>query len=261
MTMPRRRPASPASPPPAAPVPVRIRRTRLGWRLIQHGTVLSEIPRLAGPTHSVFDVIAAACRLHPAPRDLALLGFGGGGIVAALRALGVRARIHGVDLDPRGHELLRRAGVTWTSPLRWRQEDARCWLTRTCRRFDVIIDDLSVPANGDVEKPAATWESLPELVAEHLLPGGFAVLNLLRPSGLGWAGGLRRVAAPFAHAVVLELAHFHNRVVIAGGEPRPVRIVGQAIRNSLIALGSNQADRVSLRTLPRVGSPAARASR
>jgi hypothetical protein len=57
---------------------VRIERTRRGARMIEGDVVLSEILARPGPTHSLFDLLAAAVTaLSPGPR-LAVLGFAGG---------------------------------------------------------------------------------------------------------------------------------------------------------------------------------------
>ncbi len=240
-----------STPTPAeSPNPVTRRRTRRGWRLLQHGTVLSEVLLRPGPTHSVFDVLAAACLLHPDARDMAMLGFGGGSTVAALRALGSHAHVHGVDLDPHGLELLTQGGAAnWLQPFAWSQGDAIPWLRGTRRRFDVVVEDLSVPLDADIEKPASTWGLLPTLIAERLQPGGLAVFNLLRPPRVGWEAGLRQVASPFQAAVMLTLNDFQNRILIAGGHPLAARTVGSSIRHALRRIGSEQAERLAVRSV------------
>lgn len=223
--------------------------TRRGWRLSQHGTVLSEVLRSPGPTHSVFDVLAAACLMDSRPRDIALLGFGGGGVVAALRALGSEARLHAVDLDPTGRRLLQRAGAEWLSPLIWQQGDAVDWL-RQAGKFDVIVEDLSVARAGEVEKPAVTWTVLPPLIAQHLRSGGRAILNLLHPGGAAWSTGLAQVARPFASALVLSLRDFENRIVVAGQQEIAARRAGRQLRALLTTLQSRQASRLHISRFP-----------
>ena len=61
---------------------MKIVRTRRGARIVDDDVVLSEILAKPGPTHSLFDLLAAAvATLAPGPR-FAMLGFAGGGIVA-----------------------------------------------------------------------------------------------------------------------------------------------------------------------------------
>ncbi len=227
---------------------VRLRTTKRGWRLSQHGTVLSEVLAAPGPTHSVFDVLAAASRLHPGARDMALLGFGGGGTVAALRALGESATIHAVDLDSTGQRLLVSHGCGWLAPWKWADAEAAEWLAGQ-RRFDVIFDDLSIPRDGDVVKPVITWETLPRLVPRHLRRGGLAVFNLLRPRGVAWARAVGTVAERFSSVHVVALNEFENRIVLAADEWTlpPAREVHRLLRVALARLGSRQATRFQVR--------------
>ena len=82
--------------------------TRHGLRLSQHGVVISELRATPGPTHSVFDVLAALVAvLKPAGR-VGVLGFAGGSMMAPLRCLGVESEIHSVDLERTGYDLFRR---------------------------------------------------------------------------------------------------------------------------------------------------------
>lgn len=215
----------------------------------QHGTVLSEVLLEPGPTDSVFDLLAAACKLHPAPLQIALLGFAGGSVLAALRALGLRAHVHGIDLDRRGYDRLRQGRPRWLEPLSWRKADAIRWLARTRRSFDVIVEDLSVPCGGDVEKPDSTWEILPRLMARRLAPGGLAVFNLLRPPGMGWSRGIADIQKPFAHAVRADLLDYHNRVLIASQHPFQPGRSGELLRLAMRDLGSTQASRFRVRHL------------
>ena len=77
---------------------MKIERTRRGARIIDDDVVLSEILARPGPTHSLFDVLAAAvAAFAPGPR-FAMLGFAGGGMIAPLRAMGCDIPVRAVDL-------------------------------------------------------------------------------------------------------------------------------------------------------------------
>jgi len=78
---------------------VKIERTRRGARIREGDVILSEILALPGPTHSLFDLLAAGiAALAPGPR-VAMLGFAGGGVVAPLRAMGWNHPLCCVDLS------------------------------------------------------------------------------------------------------------------------------------------------------------------
>ena len=126
--------------------------TEHGLRLSQHGVVLSELRTSSGPTHSVFDVLAASLAvLAPAGR-LGVLGFAGGGMMAPLRALGVPTVIDSVDLDRAGYDLFREHCPHWSEGVNWQQADAVAWLRQQPRDFALLLDDLSVPQDDDVFK-------------------------------------------------------------------------------------------------------------
>lgn len=224
--------------------------TRLGLRLSQHGVVLSELRTTPGPTHSVFDVLAAlAVVLAPADR-FGLLGFAGGGMMAPLRFLGVPGRVETVDLDATGHRLFRRHCRAWAGGVAWERGDAVDWLRSRRGRFDLLVEDLSIPQDGDVVKPEVSWRVLPALIRDRLQPGGCAVFNLLRPVDESWAAGLRRVGEGFRETRVIHLDEFENRILV-GGEALPAaRELGAALRDALRRLRSRQAGRIRVRRGP-----------
>ncbi len=225
---------------------LQLRRTTRGWRLLQHGTVLSEMLARPGPTHSVFDVLAAATVIHAAATDVAVLGFGGGGTIAALRALHSSATIHAVDLDPTGHRILRRHRCAWLEPLRWQEAEAGTWLEAQAR-FDVILDDLSVAQDAEVIKPDLTWDRLPSLVPRHLHRDGIALFNLLRPRGVSWSRAVACVAQRFPEVRVIALDDFENRIVMASRALPPARTLHAQLKGALQQLGSWQATRFHVR--------------
>ena len=207
--------------------------------------------RQPGPTHSVFDVLAAACMAIDSVRNVALLGFGGGGVVAALRALGCQARVHAVDLDPTGWNLLTQARVQWIEPITWHRREAGSWI-QSSNLFDVVIDDLSVPDRGDVRKPDITWENLPEAAFHHLRPGGLALFNLLRPRTMSWQKAEARITGPFAQSLRIHLDEFENRILVTAKPPRDGSAIleprgfGRILRKSLRALASRQSNCVRI---------------
>ena len=226
-----------------------IRQTKIGLRLSQHGVVLSELRTSPGPTHSVFDVLAAVvARLAPAGR-IGILGFAGGGMLAPLRGLGVETAIDSMDLERAGYDLFRQHCHRWAGQVNWQQQDAAEWLRQEPRDFGVLVDDLSVPANGDVIKPAITWDVLPELIRDRLVPGGVGVFNLLVPPSGAWLPALTRIASLFKTAHVIELDEFENRILIGGDQLPAARECGVQLRLTLRQVRSRHATRIQLRSL------------
>lgn len=222
-------------------------RTRLGLRLSQHGVVISELRTTPGPTHSVFDVLAALVAvLSPAGR-FGLLGFAGGGMMAPLRFLGVSVPVETVDLDAASHRLFRRHCRSWAGEVAWEHQDAVAWLRRQRGRFDLLLEDLSIPQDDDVVKPDVSWRVLPSLIPSRLRTSGFAVFNLLRPVDESWAAGLERVGEGFRETRIIHLDEFENRIVVAGDAVPPARELGAALRETLRRLRSRQADRLWVR--------------
>lgn len=226
-----------------------IKPTKIGLRLSQHGVVLSELRTSPGPTHSVFDVLAAVIASVARDGRIGVLGFAGGGMLAPLRGLGVAAPIDAVDLERAGYDLFREHCLGWAGPVNWEQDDAVTWLRRQPRNFGVLVDDLSVPANGDVVKPAITWEVLPELIRDRLVPGGVGVFNLLLPPSGVWGPDLIRIAGLFKSAHLIELDEYQNRILIGGDDLAAAREFGVQVRLTLRRVRSRQATRIRLRSL------------
>lgn len=233
---------------------MKITRTRHGLRLSQHGVVISELRVTPGPTHSVFDLLAAIIdwRLQPGPEGrppsdrVALLGFAGGGMLAPLRAMGVTSVIETCDLDRDAYELFRRHCAAWSEQVRWQHRDALAWLRRQRAGFDLLVEDLSIPAEGDVTKPAICWASggLPELIRTRLRPGGWAVFNLLPPLPVRrWRIDVQRLAQLFPDARLIEPDEFENRILLVGEALPSARELGRRLRQRLRGMRSRQADR------------------
>jgi hypothetical protein len=224
-------------------------RTARGARIVEGDVILSEILAAPGPTHSLFDVLAACvAALAPGPR-CALLGFAGGGIVAPLRAMGFPHPLLAVDLSRDGERVFRRLSGGWAGSVRLAQDDAVAWLRRQRRAFDLIVEDLSVPSPAGTVKPYASFDSLPALVRSRLRRHGVAVTNLLPLAGTSWDALLARVALPHRRAVVLTLDEYENRFVLAGHALPTAAEVSLRIRRALRGMGSYQAARIRLRTL------------
>ena len=221
--------------------------TKHGLRLSQHGVVISELRTSAGPTHSVFDVLAAVMVvLAPAGR-IGVLGFAGGGMMAPLCGLGVASVIDSVDLDRAGYDLFRQHCPQWTGGVKWDQADAVAWLRQQPAEFDLLLDDLSVPQAGDVFKPAISWNVVPKLIRARLRPNGFGVFNLLPAPGGTWNSDLSRIVGLFGTARIITLDEFENRILITGDVLPTACQLGSLLRQALRRLRSRQASRIQVR--------------
>lgn len=223
-------------------------RTKNGLRLSQHGVVISELRTSPGPTHSVFDLLAALVVWFEPRGRAGMLGFAGGGMMAPLQALGWSSVIEAVDLDRASYDLFRQHCPEWVPRVRWQQAEAGQWLRRNRCRFALLLEDLSIPTNGDVVKPGLCWEELPALIHRRLAPGGVALFNLLSPPSGRWSRDLPRIVKCFPAARIVSLDEFENRLLIAGEALPSSAAISRGLQGLLRGIGSRQADRFGVRT-------------
>ena len=233
---------------------MKILTTKTGLRLTQHGVVISEMRTSPGPTHSVFDLLAALIAVLKPHGRVGVLGFAGGGMMAPLRALECNTAIHSVDLDRSGFDLFHQHCSSWAGDVVWQHSDAAAWLRRQLRTFDLLMEDLSIPENGDVFKPSISWTTLPQLIRQRLRPDGVAVFNLLKPPQGSWDSHLQKVSSEFGSSLVIRLDRFENLILVAGRSLPTARALGSSVRTHLAKLRSTQAREIHLRRYtPRVG--------
>jgi hypothetical protein len=224
-------------------------RTRHGARIEQDGLIVSEVLRRPGPTHTLFDVLAACmAALAPGARA-AVLGFAAGGIVAPLRAMGYGHPLAAVDLSLDGERLFRELSTPWAGQVRVERGEASAWLRTRRTHYDVVLEDLSAMTPRGVTKPDVSLEVLPALMRRRLTPRGLVVLNVLPVPGWSWRRLLAHLAAPYARAQVLVLEEWENRVLLLGDRLEPARTNSHRVRASLRAIGSEEAGAFSLRRL------------
>ena len=232
-----------------------ITRTKHGLRLSQHGVVISELRTSSGPTHSVADVLAALIGVLRPEGRIGVLGFAGGGMQAPLCALEIATVIDAVDLDRAAYELFCEHCPEWIPRVKWQHADAVEWLCAQEKNFDLLVEDLSVPGDEDVFKPDITWEVLPELIRDRLVPDGIAVFNLMAPPSGIWIRELEWMAAIFGKARIVNFDDFTNRILVAGKDLPPTRELGALLRAALRRIGSQQAGRIHVRTQRVEGLP------
>jgi spermidine synthase len=230
-------------------MPFEIQPTLRGYRINQNGCVLSEILKRPGATNSVFDVLAAATAIMAPGRAVGLLGFAGGGMVAPLRKAGSDVRVRAVDLSRQGYDLFHKVSASWCDDVEFTEGDAVKWLQEGGRDFDVLIEDLSVPVSGDVEKPEICWTVLPQLIRSRIRPGGVVITNMLRSAGMTWPRFMPPFAEGYRRAVVVHLREFENRILVAGNFSQSTGWISRRLRKCLAAIGSDQASQFRLSTL------------
>ena len=216
---------------------------------MQHGCVLSMTLRKPGPTHSVFDVLAALIHLLAPGPMVALLGFAAGGLIPPLRALGGHHTIAGVDLARAGYDLFLEYQNGWHGKVTFQNAEAGRWLHQSDSRWNMIIDDLSIDSEDDVVKPPETFDLLPDIMSNRLVSGGLVMTNLLPKTDWNWNESMTPIIAPHRHAVAVHFDEFQNRILVAGSELIPATVLSRRLNKSLFAIGSRQARRVSVRTL------------
>ena len=227
-----------------------VQQTRRGARLVQNGSVLSEVLAKPGATDSVFDVLAAAIQIFSPGDRVGILGFAAGGLIAPLRAMGGDHNLSGVDLDRAGYELFCELSGAWQGDVQFVQTDAVKWLQAQRGKFDLLLEDLSVGRDGDVFKPDVSIDTLPQLIQSILKPGGVAVFNLLPADDRTWAEMTAKVCAPFGFGVQVLFENYHNRVVVLGNKALPAtHEASQLLREPLAAIGSEMATDISVRSL------------
>lgn len=208
-------------------------------------------------TGGVWDALAAPVLLLPPSRrrSLLVLGLAGGSVARVLRALAPAAQIVGVERDAGVLRAARRGLGLDALGVEVVEADARAYLARVRRRFDLIVEDLFVGAGRAVHKP--DWLAGPALarLARKLAAGGLFVSNALDEAP-ATASELARI---FPVTLCLSVADFDNRVLVGS----PARHSALALRGALarepllaMALG-----RMRVRTLTRARARRARPSR
>jgi hypothetical protein len=168
-------------------------------------------------------------------------------MMAPLSALAPARRIDSVDLDREAYQLFRRHCRGWSNAVNWTHSEAAVWLKAQPRDFALLVEDLSVPLEGDVVKPEISWTVMPELIRRRLNRDGIGVFNILPPAGTAGGREIRKIAARFPSAQVIDFREFQNRILVVGRSLPSARALGASLRRWLRKLRSRQAERVRVR--------------
>jgi spermidine synthase len=209
---------------------VEVKRTRKGRALRIDGTFASWYQPGTQITDSVWDALAAPLLLLPRARrrHLLILGLGGGSAARVARALAPRAKITGVELDPK----VVRAARRWFDLDELRvdvvQGDALHYLERTRKRFDVILEDVFIGTRRSIRKP--DWLPSPGLAlsARLLRTGGILASNTIDEA----TEVTREMRNLFGSTLRIDIDEYENRIVVGAQFPLSGRDLRSAIRRS-----------------------------
>jgi len=206
---------------------VEVKRSGKGRALRIDGTFASWYEPGKETTGSVWDALAAPLLLLPKPRRdrVLILGLGGGSAARVVRALAPRARITGVEIDAGVVRAARRWFDLDELGVEVVKGDARLYLERTRRRFDVILDDVFIGNRRNIRKPDWLPDPGLTLAAGQLRPGGILVSNAIDEV----ASVAREMRRLFANTLQIEIEDYDNRVVVGARFP----LSGRALRMAL----------------------------
>ncbi len=126
---------------------------------------------------SYYDYFNAAALLTE-PREILILGMGAGTSAKQYLHFFPEAHVDAVEIDP---EIIRIAkdefGVKESDKLKIFAEDARPYLRKTEKKYDVIEADMF--QGGPYVPFYVTTKEFYQLVADHLLPDGVVVMNVI----------------------------------------------------------------------------------
>lgn len=226
---------------------MRVVLTKRGARLVEAGTIVSEILDRPGATHTFFDVLAAAITTLAARERVAILGFAGGGLVAPLRALGFEGPLDAVDLSLTAEPIFRRLSSGWCGRVNLVKADAARWLAVRRGGYDLILEDLFADGPRGMVKPDVSFTAIPGRIRARLRSGGVAVFNVLPEPGRTWAEIEGKILAPFEEARAVLLDEYENRLLVAGNRLPPAAALSRSLSAALARIGSRQAGRIAVR--------------
>ncbi len=194
--------------------------------------------RVAGAIHAwhhrerfltglAWDLIAAGALLRPEgpPRSILMLGLAGGTAFRALRHLLPDCRLTAIDIDGEIVDLARKHMSLDELRIEHHTADAREWLARNKRRFDVVIDDIYLAGSEDVFRPHGWDAGLMRHLRRAVHPGGLLAINLVTGPGHRAVQSKARRILREAFPVVRNLRspRAMNEVLVAGEEVAAAR--------------------------------------
>lgn len=201
-----------------------------GRELLVDGTFASYYEPGSSITGSVWDALAAPLLALPAARRRAvlLLGLGGGSAARVVRALAPASQVVGVERDRSVLAAARAHFDLDGLEIEVVHGDARAFLERDRRTYDVVIDDVFVGEGHSVHKPE--WLPRPgcALAAQRLARGGLLVSNTLDET----PDVARALQVLRPGLVSIEVEGYDNRILVAGPDSLSARRLRAAVRES-----------------------------
>lgn len=178
-------------------------------------------------TGSVWDALALpVLALPPGRRRRALiLGLGGGSAARLLRVLAPGVRIVGVERDADVLRAARRHFGLSGLDVDVVCADARAWLARARRRFDLVVDDVFVGSGDDVHKPEGYPQPSLSEAWRRVAPRGLLVVNALDEAP-AIAAALRRLSP---HRVRIRIEGYDNHVLLCSRSALDARRLRAAV--------------------------------
>lgn len=222
-------------------------------RLYTNGVFHSQYSPSPRAATSIWDLLLVPALLAPGgrPRNVLVLGVGGGAVLRRLSELFEAPRITGVELDPVHIDIGRRFFGLDQPNIELVAADARTWLARNRRRrYDLVIDDLFVEHAGQPARAIPFDRPWLDALSATLLPGGaiganFAELAEFSSSAMSRVG---RGEGRWPSGYSLRLATLMNVVAGIGGYPVAMPDLVEAIHR---VFGRRIAEDISIRRFPR----------
>ncbi len=131
-------------------------------------------------TGYAWDAITFGAMMGSAPpRQLLLLGLGGGTVVRQLHHLQPHLPITAIELDPLAIQRTHRLLAQQLQKVTIFEDDAYKWLDRCPDVFPVIVDDIYAPGPSDVYRPKAVDDAMVLSLARCLAEDGILVMNFV----------------------------------------------------------------------------------
>ena len=162
----------------------------------------------------------AALLFNETPKNLLVLGMGGGAMGTFLQGYFPDLHVDYVEIDPVVAELAEEyMGFVPGELNQVHVDDGRRFLENTDQQWDYILLDTFI--GSSVPFHLTTLEFF-ELVRERLAPGGILGINLLRGLESPFSAGLARsVGENFPYLALFSVRASSNHLLLAKAEPMP----------------------------------------